>query len=82
MSHIYNIYQKTNGGECYKSIIKDIYCFDYGIHPGYNQIIKCIENNKIDLDKNSLIIIGYINPKIIATIFIISPITPDIMCAS
>ena len=43
--------------ETYKSLVRDIYYFYYGIKPQHNQIIKCINGNTYDLDKNNLILI-------------------------
>ena len=38
-------------------MIDDIYYFYYGYRPNNNQIIKCINGNMYDLDKNNLILI-------------------------
>ena len=42
--------------EVYKSLVRDIYYFHYGIKPNEYQTIKCI-NNMYDLDKNNLVLI-------------------------
>jgi len=46
--------------EVYNSMVSDIYYFYYGIRPNNNQIIKCIDNNKFNLDKNNLILMNII----------------------
>jgi len=37
--------------QCYKSMVEDIYYFYYGVRPGINQKIECINNIKFDLNK-------------------------------
>lgn len=44
--------------QCYNSLIKDVYYFYYGIKPNHYQIIKCINGNMYDLDKNNLLLIN------------------------
>lgn len=41
----------------YTSLVMDIYYFYYGIKPNDYQVIKCINGNMYDLDKNNLILI-------------------------
>ena len=43
--------------EVYKSLVRDIYYFYYGIKPNDYQTIKCINGNMYDLDKNNLVLI-------------------------
>ncbi len=40
-------------------MVQDVYYFYYGYKPNNNQIIKCINNNKFDLDKNNLVLVQY-----------------------
>jgi hypothetical protein len=44
--------------QCYKSMVEDIYYFYYGVRPGINQKIECINNIKFDLKKNNLVLIS------------------------
>ena len=43
--------------KCYNSMVNDIYYFYNNIKPNNNQKIICIDNNKLNLSRNNLMII-------------------------
>ena len=43
--------------QCHKSLLEDVYYLYHGYKPNNHQIIKCINGNTYDLDKNNLILI-------------------------